>query len=113
MCLMWRSRRSSGPLGAAMADVTVITLSPTDLKSMLAEAVATAVERVVGTSGQRMTRGEVARHYRVSERTIMRHPGRYPAAGADGTWSRAEVLRWDRERSGEAKNLPNTAPQSA
>lgn len=79
-----------------MNAVTIFQGTPADIEAMIDAAVMRAL--AVNAQGERMTMAEVAKHFRISQRTLARHPGRYPARGADGRWLRSEVLRWDLDR---------------
>ena len=79
---------------------TLIQLSPTELQSMLNEAMTQAAIAAAQQTGERWGVSDLARHYRCTEATIRnrRKAGALPPMSGDG-WLRADVLKWDRDRA--------------
>lgn len=81
-----------------MTQIVVIPLS--ELETLLERNAKRIVEMLASQDGTRWRREDMAKHHRVSVRTIDRWVkiGRIPGPDHDGCWDKATVLRRERER---------------
>lgn len=90
---------------AASPAITIVQLAPHELQAMMNEAIAEALRQHARSSGDLWTIKEVARHYGISERTVLswERAGRLPKRS--GTrWRQADILQFDADRT------PKTRP---
>lgn len=83
-----------------MSDVTIITLSPDDLRRMVLECIEQARQQDAAAAelrGERLTLAQVSKRlgiHRNTVRTYIRERG-FPES-VEGKWMLADVIKWER-----------------
>lgn len=81
----------------------IVVIPKSELEALLERNARRVVELMALQDGTRWRREDMARHHRVSVRTIDRwvKTGRIPGPGHDGCWDKTTVLRRERETTQE------------